>query len=76
MSSAKAITQHLDNIAGKDGVGLEEFFKNMGHHDKQDRFRFSDGGCGAAFAQKVGRFAKNPPGPNSVYFLIMTADFT
>jgi hypothetical protein len=51
MSSAKAITQHLDNIAGKDGVSLEEFFKNIGHHDKQERFRFSDGCCGAAFAQ-------------------------
>ena len=76
MSSAKTITQHLDNIAGKDGVGLEEFFKNIGHNDKQDRFRCSDGCCGAALVQKVGHFAKNPPGPNSGYFLIMTADFT
>ena len=39
MSSVKAITQHLDDISGKDGVGLEEFFKNIGHHDKTFQVR-------------------------------------
>lgn len=36
MGSAKAITQRLDDVSGKDSVGLEEFFKNIGHHVKQE----------------------------------------